>query len=522
VTGSRGARLSRGDLVDGKYEVVEIAFESESYLVYRAEHRGIQRHVEVKMLAPQLAPGGPAGAALLRESRAAGSVAHRNVQSVVDSGIDQTGRPFVVYEALHGQMVAGLLEENPLGLPRERAAGLVLDLLEGLRAMHRGGVVHRNLAPETVWVVPVRGGGELVKIGGLGDAALVSEARAPMLSRDALRSPCAAPELVEMVGAPDPRTDVYATGVLLRLLLVGLRGASAVLDEDARSVVARATDASPDRRYADAEALQRAVAALLPATSRVARPEQPTLVNPLAPASTDPVLDPDIDLAVDPLVADLQYLQHRRATWQAVESVPRGEARIELYPMLLAIEGTWRVLGPAGWPALVERVPEVEALLPGSQEVARHLDVGVPVPLASRILAAADALGGRGDLGFIAYLGDVIAQRGLRRLVDALPDPLSPSDAAAVLGEIWPSITRQGRVASIDRGPRRARILVQDQVQPSLELCALVAGILRGTLREAGAERVAVNTSACQALGDPVCSFALTWDEPPHGRGASR
>jgi hypothetical protein len=186
--------------------------------------------------------------------------------------------------------------------------------------------------------------------------------------------------------------------------------------------------------------------------------------------------------------------------------------------MLLAIEGTWRVLGPSGWPALVERVPEVEALLPGSAGVERHLEGGVPVPLASRILAAADALGGRGDLGFIAYLGDVIAQRGLRRLVDALPEPLTPSVAASVLGELWPSITRQGRVKSVDRGPRRARILVQDQVQPSLELCALVAGLLRGTLRESGASRIAVNTAACQALGDPVCSFALTWDEPSPGR----
>jgi uncharacterized protein (TIGR02265 family) len=91
-----------------------------------------------------------------------------------------------------------------------------------------------------------------------------------------------------------------------------------------------------------------------------------------------------------------------------------------------------------------------------------------------------------------------------------------------VLGEIWPSITRQGRVASIERGPRRARILVQDQAHPSLELCALVAGVLRGALRVSGAERVAVHTSACQALGDPVCSFALTWEEPGPRRTPSR
>jgi hypothetical protein len=67
------------------------------------------------------------------------------------------------------------------------------------------------------------------------------------------------------------------------------------------------------------------------------------------------------------------------------------------------------------------------------------------VALASQILAAADALAGRGDLGFVAHLGDVVAQRGLRRLVEALPEPLTPPAAASFLGEVWPSITRQGR-----------------------------------------------------------------------------
>ncbi len=496
--GGRGG-LQRGDWIDGKYAVVELAAESENHVVYRAEHRGIQRLVDVKMLSPHLAQAGAAGAALLRESRAAGGVAHRNVQSVVDSGLDAAGRPYVVYEALQGQTIAALLDAHPAGLPEERAASLVLDLLEGLRAMHRGGVVHRNLAPETVWVLPVRGGGEIVKIGGFGETALLAESSAPVLSLEALGSPCAAPELREPTRDPDPRVDVYAAGALLRLLLVGREGADAALGEAAQNVVAVATAGDPERRFPDAEWMQRAVAALLPTTPRAVREDQPT--------------------PVDPLVADLQYLQLRRTTWHAVESVPRGEARVELYPMLLAIEGIWRVLGPSGWPALVARVPEVEALLPGSSDVERHLAGGVPVALASQILAAADALAGRGDLGFVAYLGDVVAQRGLRRLVEALPEPLTPPAAASFLGEVWPSITRQGRVASVDRSARRARILVRDQVQPSLELCALVAGVLRGTLRESGAERVVVHTSACQALGDTVCAFALTWEDAPPGSG---
>jgi serine/threonine-protein kinase len=493
VSGKRAPRLGLGDVIDGKYQLVDLVDEGASHVVYRAEHIGIQRQVEVKMLATHLPPGGPDAAALFRESRAAGSVAHRNVQSVVDSGVDDDGRPFVVYEALQGQTIAELVAAHPAGLPEERVASLLLELLEGLLAIHRGGVVHRNLRPRTVWIVPVRGGGEIVKIGGLEQAAFLAEGTSPpLVAGGASSSPFVAPELRFTELEPDTRVDVYSAGVLMRLLLTGQPEPGVPVGDTARRAIERATAHEPDDRFVDAEAFQNAVSLLLPSTGRPARDEQPT--------------------PSDPLVADLQYLKLRRSTWSGEQTAPRGEARVELLVMLLAIEGIWRTLGQSAWPRLVARVPEVEALLPGSAHVQQHLKTGVPVELASRILAAADELAGRGDLGFVAQLGDVVAQRGLRKLLAGVPDVLTPPAAAGLLDELWPAITRQGRVANLERGSRRARLIVRDQVQPSLELCALVAGVLRGTMTMSGARGVVVQTAACQALGDSACAFAIVWE----------
>lgn len=491
MTGKRAPELGLGDVIDGKYQLVDLLDEGPNYVRYRAEHIGIQRSVEVKMLARHLPPGGPDAAALLRESRAAGSVAHRNVQSVVDSGADDEGRPFVVYEALSGQTIGELVAANPTGLPQERVATLVLELLEGLGAIHRGGVVHRNLRPRAVWVVPVHGGGELVKIGGLEQAAFLAEGASPLLMVGHVSSPFIAPELRLTELEPDPRVDVYSAGVLMRLLLTGRAEPGVPVGDTARRAIERATASEPDDRFVDTASFQNAVALLLPSTSSPARDEQPT------PA--------------DPLVADLAYLKLRRSTWSGEQPVPRGEARVELLVMLLAIEGIWRTLGQDAWPRLVARVPEVDALLPGSAQVQQHLKAGVPVELVSRILGTADELAGAGDLGFVAQLGDLVAQRGLRKLLAGVPDPFTPPVAAGLLDELWPAITRQGRVANLERGSKRARLVVRDQVQPSLELCAFVAGVLRGTMTMSGARRVVVQTAACQALGDSACAFALAW-----------
>jgi serine/threonine-protein kinase len=482
------ACLEIGDVLDDKYQITDRMGAVGGAVVYRAEHITIQRPVEVKILAPHLDPAGVDAARLLREARAAGSVAHRNVQSVLDSGADGAGRPYVVFEALGGCTFASLLAEAPMGVGQARASELVLEVLEGLRAIHRGGVVHRGITPECLYVVRACGA-EVVKIGGFEHAAFVAEGASADVVASPRIMPYAAPEVQRAGRVPDPRSDLYSVGVVLRALLTGDATSDQPMGDTARRAVERATAIDPDQRFSDAAQMQAAIALITGTADVPARDER--------------------RLPTDPLVADLQYLKLRRSTWTGDPPVAHGSARVELLPVLLSIEGIWRALGPRGWDRLVERMPEVEAWLPAAGRVQEHQREGIPVPQFARVLAAADDIGGAGDLGFVARLGETVAYRGLRRLVVGVPDPLTPAGALAMLDEIWPVLTRQGRTARYDRNGPRASLVIRDQVEPSLELCALYAGFLRGTLRRTGASRVVVQVKACQALGDPVCAYGI-------------
>lgn len=480
-------------MVDGKYRLAALVAESKRTLLFRAEHTGIRRVVLLKTLPDRLPAEGPDAARLIREARAAGGAPHRNVQSVVDSGTDEEGRPFIVYEELAGQRLSEVIAASPEGIDTKRAGKLMMQLLEGLMAIHRAGVVHRALWPGHVDVVQVRGSDELVKICGFDDAVFQNEAlAAERVPEDRCPAIYQAPEVRRGPPAVDPRADVFSAGMILRALLTGFGDAPRPLADTARRAIERATAVNPDERFPDAELFLHAVSLMMPTSSRPARDDMPT---------------PE-----DPLVADLHYLQLRRTTRAGVERSPatRGEAKVDLLPVLLTIEAIYRRLGPH-WDKLVERVPEVERLLPGAGNTQFHLARGVPVELVARILGACDEIAGRGDLGLLAEMGEMVARRGIRRIYPLLPDPITPEAVIDSFQEIWPRITRQGSVVVLERGRNAARIAVRGQVEPSLELCAVVAGMVRGCLRMGGQEQAEVYSTACQALGDAACVYGLSW-----------
>jgi len=477
-------------IVEGKYRLAEELRRDRWAITYRAEHVGIQRWVEVKILPPALPEEGPDAAKLVREARAAGSVAHRNVQSVVDSGSDAGGRPYIVYEALEGPTLADALRESPDGLPTARAARIMLQVLEGLNAVHKGGVVHRAISPDNVLLMPVRGGGEIVKISGFDDAVFVAEAEiAEPPSRPPARD-YIAPEARRRC-VPAPTIDVYAAGVLLRFLLTGSPEPGRTLSDTARRAVERATAARPEERFPEAELFMHAVALLTATSERPAREEMPT--------------------PRDPLMADLHYLQLRRSTREETPR-PRGEAKLHLLPVLMMIEAVYKKLGPELWSVLVSRIPEVEQLLPGAGNTDLHTTRGVPVDLLSRVLRAADESAGRGDLALAAEVGELMARRGLARIQPSLPKELEPDQVVDRFGELWSAVTRQGEVVLLDRNSGTARLAIRGQVEPSLELCAVMAGLVREGLRVAGATRAEVYTTACQALGDAACIYGVSWE----------
>jgi hypothetical protein len=178
---------------------------------------------------------------------------------------------------------------------------------------------------------------------------------------------------------------------------------------------------------------------------------------------------------------------------------------------LLTIEAIYRRFGPGVWAELCREVEEAETLLPGAGHTPVHMARGVPVALFSEVLVAVDHIAGRGDLGLLTELGEAIARRGLLRLFPDLPQPITPDALISGWPYLWSRIGLDG-TAKVQRvGERAARLSLERQVTPSLELAGLVAGIVRRGLLEAGASEAQVLLISSEALGDARDLYGVEW-----------
>lgn len=455
-----------------------------------AEHTAIQRAVEVSVVDPALPPDGPEARRLAAHARVLGGVRDHHLQSVLDSGALPDGRPYVVLEAVSGQTVTELLEAAGGPLVPARAARIVLQVLEALRALHKARVVARSIGPDSV-VVTARGGEEHVKVRDLRAAALLDEgtdlAEIPF-------SPYVAPELRRGEPGLDPASDIYAAGALLGHLLSGAPSPGHGLEQlpdTARRAVERAIAESPDERFPTADVFMQAVSLLTPTDERLARD--------------------DMELPDDPLVADMHYLLMRRSTRHGTRGAPTGEARAHLVPVLLAIEAIFKLGGQEAWERILAQVPAIEGLLPGAGNTPAHLQYGVPVATFSELLLVADDVLGAGDLAILPQLGEIIASRGLRRLVPDLPAQLVPDALVDGFPYVWSHVQFQGTPSVAEREERSARLVVRGQSEPSLEITSLVAAIVRAGLGSIPGTRAAVSITASAALGDACDVLRVHW-----------
>ena len=386
TTDDRTADPLLGVVLDRRYRLDGLIARGGMATVYHATDERLERPVAVKVMHRAFAADPEFVARFTREARSAARLSATEVVSVFDQGHDENaGLVYLVMEHVPGRDLRALLLERG-ALSPARALSLLDPVLVALAAAHAAGIVHRDVKPENVLL----GDDGRVKVADFGLARAV-EAASVTATTGVIIGTVAylAPEQIEH-GRADPRTDVYAAGVMLWECLTGraphlgdnpmqvlfqhvntdvpppssaVRGIPAGLDD----LVVRATRRDPELRPPDAAALLAEVRALrddLPTvgarhdTLVVPRTRGPAPGVPTGPDEV-PRRRPRRSVVVAGLVLTLGLLASVGGWWlasgrytgaPALLTLPRADAEAQLRDEGLVVR-----LDPAG--AFSETVP---------------------------------------------------------------------------------------------------------------------------------------------------------------------
>ena len=208
-----------GCVVEERYQIEEELGRGAMGTVYRARHIKLGREVAIKMLHDHLVTDEAMVARFEREAALAARLDHVNVVSVID-----VGDKMMVLELARGETLAAIVGRGPMA--GARVIELTTQLLRGLEHAHAMGLVHRDLKPENVIVQLDDYGHEVPRIVDFGIAVLRTgsdEDGGRRITEHGLvlGTPAyMAPEQAHG-DAPDPRTDLFALGVMVYEMLAG-------------------------------------------------------------------------------------------------------------------------------------------------------------------------------------------------------------------------------------------------------------------------------------------------------------
>ncbi|HVH47644.1 MAG TPA: serine/threonine-protein kinase [Labilithrix sp.] len=154
---------------------------------------------------------------LLAEARLVAAVLHPGTVKVLDEGVAEDGRAFLVFELLVGQTLDDLRQERGGRIPLEEVMPIGDAVMDALAAVHAAGIVHRDLKPANIFVLE-GGGVKLLDFGFAKRHGYTADAAQNIVGTPSFMSPEAALGLTKKV---DARSDVWSLGATLFQALSG-------------------------------------------------------------------------------------------------------------------------------------------------------------------------------------------------------------------------------------------------------------------------------------------------------------
>jgi len=142
------AILQLGDVLGGRYEVLQLLGEGGMGAVYKAKDRELDRFVALKVIRRDLASNAAIVARFKQELLLSHQVTHKNVIRIYDLA-DADGVKFITMEFIEGADLRRLLMERGKYTPEE-AVETIRETCFALYAAHSVGVIHRDLKPQNI------------------------------------------------------------------------------------------------------------------------------------------------------------------------------------------------------------------------------------------------------------------------------------------------------------------------------------------------------------------------------------
>jgi serine/threonine protein kinase len=274
----------------GEYDIMSVVGEGGMGIVLRAWDESLQREVALKVIRPALLADAASADRFLQEARSAARLRHPNILTIYAVG-RAADIPYVAMEMIQGKALSLVIAEEGR-LPVPRAAAILRQLLAALEHAHAEGLIHRDIKPSNVLVEQP---GERVKLVDFGLARALFDSRHQTAVGLVMGTPgYMSPE--QLSGEPrlDPRTDLFAVGVVLFELLTGalpfsIRGAparvaspsdnshdprriNAAIPRSLAGIVVRAIESDRNKRYPTAAEFGKALDDFLNGEKKMASP----------------------------------------------------------------------------------------------------------------------------------------------------------------------------------------------------------------------------------------------------------